>query len=150
MSPSFSTSSASTPVSSRTSRRAAAAGDSSPAGWPLGSASTREPSAARRVGTITMQLSPRTTTPPAETSESGRAATRPSEDVALERFRVVDSPAAAARGDDPGPLEVREEAAGRLARGARELGDLRLGDLQDHVARPGALAPGLLDEPQQH
>ena len=40
------------PVSSRTSRVAASTRLSPGSTWPLGSASTREPSAARRVGTI--------------------------------------------------------------------------------------------------
>src|SRR5919107_168508 len=120
MSPSFSTSVASTPVSSRTSRSAASAADSAPSGWPFGSASTLLPSAARRVGTMTMQRPSRTTTPPAENSESGVDGMRPSEDVAVERVRVVDRDSPAALGDDPGPLE--------------------------HVALTGALGAGLVDE----
>src|ERR671938_205265 len=121
MSPSFSTSRASTPVSSRTSHSAALAADSRPSGWPLGSASTRLPSAARRVGTITTQRPSRTTTPPAENSDSapvGIARAPASEDVALQRLRVVDGEAPAALGDDPRALEHGEEPAGGLARGA--------------------------------
>src|ERR687886_488035 len=124
MSPSFSTSRASTPVSSRTSRSAASAADSRPSGWPLGSASTRLPSAARRVGTITTQRPSRTTTPPAENSESR-----------------------------PLGIGVRRCSAGaprRLAGGAGELGDPGLRDLELDVARSGALGLGLLDELDQH
>src|SRR5215211_4781157 len=146
MSPSFSTSVASTPVSSRTSRSAASAADSAPSGWPLGSASTRLPSAARRVGTMTMQRPSRTTTPPAENSDSGADGMRPSEDVAVERGGVVDGDPPAALGDDPGALEHGEEAARRLARGAGELGDVGLGDLDEHVAFAGALGARLADE----
>src|SRR5919202_4495312 len=115
MSPSFSTSRASTPVSSRTSRSAASAADSRPSGWPFGSARTLLPSAARRVGTITMHSPSRTTTPPAENSDSAPVGIRPLEDVALERLGIVDDDPAAALGDDPGALEDGEEAAGGLA-----------------------------------
>src|SRR3954470_5187788 len=108
MSPSFSTSVASTPVSSRASRGAASAADSEPSGWPFGRASTLLPSAARRVGTITMHRPSRTTTPPAENSESPPDGIRgPLEDVALERLGVVDRDPPAALRDDPGPLEHR-------------------------------------------
>src|SRR5919112_6333562 len=127
MSPSFSTRVASTPVSSRTSRSAASAADSAPSGWPFGSASTLLPSAARRVGTMTMQRPSRTTTPPAENSESAPVGIG-SEHVAAERVRVVDRDPPAALRDDAGPLEHREEAARRLARGPRELRDVGLGD----------------------
>src|SRR5919107_845593 len=118
MSPSFSTRVASTPVSSRTSRSAASAADSVPSGWPFGNASTLLPSAARRVGTMTMQRPSRTTTPPAENSESAPVGTGGSVDVALEGVRVVDGDPPAALRDDPGALEDRQEAAGRLAREA--------------------------------
>src|SRR3954447_8475315 len=148
MSPSFSTSRASTPVSSRTSRSAASAADSRPSGWPFGRARTLLPSAARRVGTITMHSPSRTTTPPAENSDSAPVGiSRPLEDVALERLGIVDDDPPAALGDDGGALEDGEEAAGGLARGAGELGDLGLRDLELDVARAGALVLGLLDEP---
>src|ERR1700722_12628357 len=104
------------PVSSRTSRVAASIGVSPGSTCPLGSASTREPSAARRVGTIVTTSSSRTTTPPAENSRAcaldgrleflaGLGAAfalgfldrepfdgflRGSEDILLQRPRVVD------------------------------------------------------------
>src|SRR5215218_1293436 len=151
MSPSFSTSVASTPVSSRTSRSAASAADSAPSGWPFGSASTLLPSAARRVGTMTMQRPSRTTTPPAENSESAPVGTGASVDVALEGVRVVDGDPPAALRDDPGALEDRQEAAGRLTRRAGELGDVGLRDLDQHVPLTGAaLRARLLDELAEH
>ena len=107
------------------------------------------PSAARRVGTITMH------SPSAHDDAAGRElesesdAAGPSEDVALERGRIVDGDAAAALRDDAGALEHREEAAGRLARGAGELGDVGLRDLHEHVARARALGLRLLDELRQ-
>src|SRR4051794_12537370 len=143
MSPSFSTTVASTPVSSRTSRSAASAGDSPASGWPFGRARTLLPSAARRVGTITMQRPSRTTTPPAENSDAFDGI---SVDVAAERVRVVDGDPAAALRDDARALEDGEEAARRLARGARELGDVGLRDPHEDVARAGALRPRLVDE----
>src|ERR1019366_5160253 len=126
------------PVSSRTSRLAASIGVSPGSTWPLGKASTREPSAWRRLGTITTTWSSRTTTPPAENSRAceprgGRVGRDDLEDILLERVRVMDDQAPAALGDHPGPLEHGEEAAGRLARGARELGEVRLGGRDQHV-----------------
>src|SRR3954447_13976690 len=150
MSPSFSTSAASTPVSSRTSRSAASAADSRPSGWPLGSASTLRPSAARRVGTMTMQRPSRTTTPPAENSESAPVGTAPSVDVALQRIGIVDRDPPAPLREDPGPFEHRQEAARRFARGAGELGDLGLGGLDQHVALGRPLGLRLADELEQH
>ena len=58
-----------------------------PVGWPLGSPTTRRPSAARLTGTITIISSPRTTTPPAENSS---ASLRRLIDVSLQPVRVVD------------------------------------------------------------
>src|SRR5580692_7611127 len=97
--------------------------------WPLGRASTREPSAARRVGTITTTSPSRTTTPPAENSRAcappspvvclarlappaclGDRLRRGSEDILLEGLRVVDGQAPAPLGNDPGALEHGEEA----------------------------------------
>src|ERR687893_488683 len=116
MSPSFSTSSAVTPVSSRTSRAAASATLSPGSGWPLGRARTFFPSGDLRWGTITTTSSSRTTTPPAENSRSVRClATGGLEDVALQRVRVVDGDLAPALAHHPGALEHGEEAAGRLA-----------------------------------
>ena len=48
--------------------------------------------------------------------------------------------------DDPGALERREEAAAALARGARQVGDLRLSRADQHVRvgrpfRPSELLP---------
>src|SRR3954468_21056600 len=105
MSPSFSTRRASTPVSSRTSRRAASAADSRPSGWPFGRARTVLPSAARRGGTISMHSPSRPpappTAPPAENSDSAPVGiSAPLEDVALERLGIVhDDPSAALRDD---------------------------------------------------
>src|SRR5918998_1395964 len=66
MSSSFSTSSASSPVSSRTSRHAASAADSPASGWPLGRTSTS--SRTRTTATKGRPRIRRTTTPPAENS----------------------------------------------------------------------------------
>src|SRR5690242_12514956 len=118
------------PVSSRTSRWAASRLLSPSSMWPLGSASTRDPSEARRVGTITTSSSPRTSTPPAERSRTTRLlALRRGflEDILLQRLDVVHREAAAALGDHAGALEHREKATGRLPRGAGELGEVRLG-----------------------
>src|SRR4051812_37760186 len=114
--------------------------------WPLGSATTRRPSAARRTGTITMVSSPRTTTPPAENSRSPAGRRRLSIDIPAERHRVVDGEPAAALRDDAGALEGRQEAAGRLPAGARELGEVGLGGRDEHVGGAGALGLDLLDE----
>src|SRR4051794_14392948 len=105
--------------------------------WPLGSATTARPLAARRTGTMTIVSSPRTTTPPAENSRlrAGVRRRRPvSVDIAAQRDRVVDGQPPAALGDHAGPLERRQEAAGRLPAGARELGDVRLRGGDQHVA----------------
>src|SRR4051794_23592981 len=125
MSPSLATSCASTPVSSRISRSAASAPLSSFSGWPLGSASTRSPPLARRVGTITMHWPSLTTTPPAEYSRSigGRAVGPASEDIAPQRVGVVDGQLAPSLGDQTGAFEHGKEAAGRLSRRTGELGD---------------------------
>jgi hypothetical protein len=53
---------------------------------------------------------------------------------------------AAARRDDPGALQHRQKARRRLARGARELGDLGLRCSDEHVVVVGALGVRLLDE----
>src|ERR1700751_1742752 len=100
------------PVSSRTSRWAACSAVSPASMWPLGSASTLLPSDARLRGTIATICSPRTTTPPAERSSArGGGALGASEDILLERLRVVhDQPAAALR-DDARALEHGEEPA---------------------------------------
>src|ERR687895_384369 len=104
------------PVSSRTSRCAAAAAVSPGSTWPLGSARTFLPPAARRTGTIAATAPSRTRTPPALTSAGLRAA---SVDVALEGRGVVDGQAPPSLADDPGALEHREEAAPGLARRGR-------------------------------
>src|SRR4051794_41030446 len=120
--------------------------------WPLGSATTCLPLAARRTGTMTMVSSPRTTTPPAENSRlrGGRRAAAGSVDIPPERHRVVDRQAPATLGDDARALERGQEAAGRLAAGPGELGDVGLGRGDEDVALRGALLPGLLDELGDH
>src|ERR1700751_3688875 len=106
--------------------------------WPFGSASTREPSAARRVGTITATSRPRTSTPPAENSRlpaaAPSAALRASEDILLPGLAVVDAQAAPALRDHPGTLEHGQKAARGLARGAGQLGEVRLRGRDEHVA----------------
>src|SRR5215207_5996959 len=126
------------PVSSRTSRAAVSSGLSPATGPPLGSPSTRW----RPRGTITITSSPRTTTPPYDVSRSV--------DIALERRRVVHRQPPPPLRDHARPLEHGEEAAGRLARRAGELGQvgLRRGDL--HVAGAGTLGLRLLDELPEH
>ena len=62
----------------------------------------------------------------------------------------MDGQPAAALGDHAGALEHGQEAAGRLARGARELGDVGLGGGHEHVALAGALGARLLDELAEH
>ena len=62
----------------------------------------------------------------------------------------MDGQPAAALGDDAGALEHGEEAAGRLARGAGELGDVGLGGHDEHVALAGALGLRLVDELAEH
>src|SRR5271154_4470582 len=142
------------PVSSRTSRAAASIGVSPGSTWPLGSASTREPSAARRVGTITATSPSRTTTPPAENSRERSTGRRlPAcprlapwprlapflgleerlEDILLQRLGVVHDQTPAALGDHPCALEHREKAACGLARGAGELSEIGLGRRDQHV-----------------
>src|SRR5687768_5667424 len=110
------------PVSSRTSRAAASSGVSSALRPPFGSPSTR----LRPRGVMTITSRPRTTTPPYEISRSV--------DIAAQRGRVVHDQAPAALRDDPGALEHGEEAAGGLARGAGQLGQIRLGGGDLHVA----------------
>src|SRR3954468_23260762 len=129
------------PVSSRTSRCAAASSVSPDSGWPLGRASVRRPSGPGLRGTIATISSPRTTTPPAETSRL--------EDIPLQRARVVHGQLAAALRDDPRALERGQEARGRLAGGAGELGDLRLCGGDQDVGVGGALALGVADELRQ-
>src|SRR3954464_2817210 len=70
MSPSFSTSRPSTPVSSRTSRSAVSAADSPSSMWPFGSAQTRILPRGRIAATIVRPRIVRTSTPPAENSRS--------------------------------------------------------------------------------
>ena len=96
----------------------------------MGSASTLAPLAARRVGTMTTHSSV------ADDHAARRELSRRS--CAARRGRGRD--AAPALGDHAGALEHREEAAGRFARGSRELGDVGLRDGDEHVAWPGALA----------
>src|SRR3954453_16764094 len=112
--------SASMPVSSRTSRVAACSSVSPLSGWPFGSANVRWPSGPGLRGTMTTVSSPRTTTPPAEISEFFL------EDIPLELRGVIHGELAAPLRDDAGALEVRQDARGRLARGARELGQLEV------------------------
>src|SRR3954471_5670965 len=54
-------------------------------------------------------------------------------DVVPERVRLMHHDLAAAGRDQAGPLELRQEAAGALARGAGELGDLGLRGADEHV-----------------
>src|SRR3954467_14981375 len=54
-------------------------------------------------------------------------------DVVPERVRLMHHDLAAAGRDQAGPLELREEAAGALARRAGELRDLGLGGAHEHV-----------------
>src|SRR5665213_151081 len=139
-------SSATTPVSSRTSRTAACSAFSPGSTCPFGSASTREPSGARRVGTITTTRSPRSTTPPAEISCARGAPLRflrLLEDILLQRLSIVDNQATSPLGDHAGALQYRQEAAGRLARGARELRQIGLGGRHQHVPIGLAEIPGL-------
>src|SRR5881227_3261168 len=70
MSPSFSTSNPSTPVSSRTSRIAVSAADSTSSMWPFGSAQTRILPRGRIAATIVRPRIVRTSTPPAENSRA--------------------------------------------------------------------------------
>src|SRR4029077_1513082 len=58
----------------------------------------------------------------------------PSEDVVVELGRVEDSHPAAAGADDAGALEVGEEAADALARGAGELGQVGLVHPDRHLS----------------
>src|SRR5579884_1856519 len=132
------------PVSSLTSRAAACAGVSPASGWPFGRPSTRLPRASRLTGTITATSSPRTTTPPAENSVSLLI------DVALQGLCVVHDEPTALLGDDAGAFEHGQEAARRLARGARELGEVSLGGDDQHVAPRRALLPRRLHELPQH
>src|SRR4029077_5801896 len=102
---------------------------------PLGSASTRVPSDARRVGTITTICSPRTTTPPADSSLAGflRPRLRDLEDILLQRVGIVHDQASAPLRDHAGALEHRQEAAGGLARGAGQLREVGLRRGHQHV-----------------
>src|SRR5450755_2851699 len=148
-------SSTTTPVSSRTSRSAACSAVSPGSTWPFGSASTREPSGARRVGTITTTCSPRSTTPPAEISCArgslrGLPPRSPPclppprlEDILLQRLRVVHHQATPPLRNHPSALQHRQEAAGRLARGARQLRQISLGGDDQHIPSE-SLARGLL------
>src|SRR5262249_45701657 len=70
MSPSFSTSRPSTPVSSRTSRIAVSAADSPSSMWPFGRAQMRSFPRGRIAATIDRPRIVRTSTPPAENSRS--------------------------------------------------------------------------------
>src|SRR5437764_14868369 len=140
MSPSFSTRSTSSPVSSRTSLKAAASGVSSPFGWPFGRPRTRSPAADRLTGTTTATSPPRSTTPPAEKSV----------DVSLERFGLMDDQLAAALGDDPRTLQYRQEAARGFPRRARELRQLGLSGGDQYVAVTGALGARGLDQLREH
>src|ERR671914_374836 len=133
-SPSGSRTVAVTPVSSRTSRTAVSAPLSPGFCPPFGSPVTRRLPA----GVITSSSLPRTTTPPYEVSSSV--------DIALQRVWLVDGQPPAALGDDAGALEHREETAGRLARGAGQLGEVGLGGDDGHVALAGALGARLVDE----
>src|SRR5439155_26077951 len=147
---SFSTGSASTPASSRTSRAAASIGVSPGSMWPLGSATTGRPLAARRTGMITIVSSPRTTTPPAENSRLRGARRGGSVDIPAQGHRIVDREPSAALGDHPGALEGGQEAARRLPARAGELGDVGLGRRDQHVALVGPLGARLLDELAEH
>src|SRR3954454_19816882 len=70
-------------------------------------------------------------------------------DVVPERVRLMHHDLAAAGGDQPRPLQLREEAAGALARRARELGDLGLGRAHEHVAAELAVGAKRLDLAEQ-
>ena len=148
--------------SPRAPRAAAACRGVSPGStWPFGSASTREPSAARRVGTITTTSSPRTTTPPAENSRACAIGPLPPvgvrslvgllrRHIACSACGIVDDEAPAALGDHPGALEHGEEAAGGLARGAGELREVGLRGRHEHVRRVLRPRRSLLDQLAEH
>src|SRR3954468_6316806 len=70
-------------------------------------------------------------------------------DVVPERVRLMHHDLAATRGDQARALELREEAAGALARGARELGDLGLRGANEHVAPHLAVRAQRLHLPEQ-
>src|SRR5881397_1030003 len=106
--------------------------------WPLGSATTARPLAARRTGTMTIVSSPRTTTPPAENSRLGGGRRPASVDIAAQGHGIVDREPSAALGDDAGAFQRGQEAACRLAAGAGELGDVGLGRGDQDVALFGA------------
>src|SRR3954464_10358521 len=117
--------------------------------WPLGSATTLRPLAARRTGTMTIVSSPLTTTPPAENSRL-RGSRRSSVDIPPEGDRVVDRQSPAALRDHPGALERGQETAGRLAAPAGGPCPVRPGGGQQDVAVAGALGAGLVDELGDH
>src|SRR4051812_42219131 len=120
--------------------------------WPFGRATTLRPSAARRTGTMTIVSSPRTTTPPAENSRllPWEPCFAWSVDITAQRDGVVDREPAAPLGDHPGALEGGEEAAGRLAAGARQLGEVGLRGGDEHVGLGASLGARLVDELAEH
>src|SRR4051794_10401839 len=141
------------PVSSRTSRAAVSSPVSPGFGPPLGSPVTRVwRGVMTRTSAVRAASSMRTATPPWETSRTTGPRSpprRPSErsvDIPLQRRGIVDHETAAPLGDDARALERGEEPAGGFARGARELGDLRLRDDEQDVAVAGPLRPRLVDE----
>src|SRR4051812_22095296 len=62
-----------------------------------------------------------------------RRSAKPSVDVVPERFGLMDDHPSPPGGYQTCAFELGQEARGRLARGARELRDLRLGGLDHHV-----------------
>src|SRR3954468_19042055 len=72
-----------------------------------------------------------------------RRSANPSVDVVPERFGLMDDHSSPPGGYQTRALELRQEARRRLARGARQLGDLRLRGLDHHVCLAVAVAAGL-------
>src|SRR5215207_9844650 len=145
MSPSHSRTETWTPVSSRTSRAAVSSAVSPKRAPPFGRPVTGLPA-----GVMMIVSEPRTTTPPKDVSRSSGRRPRRSVDIAVERVRVVDGEPASPLRDHAGALEHREEAAGRLARGARELRHVGLRRGDEDVVFAGALGARLLDELAEH
>src|SRR3954466_7552694 len=70
-------------------------------------------------------------------------------DVVPERVGLMHHDLASAGGDQTGSLELRQEAAGALARGAGELGDLGLRRADEDVAPELAVGAQRLHLPEQ-
>src|SRR3954453_16155381 len=94
-----------------------------------------------------MARSTRSSEMPRRRSWRSTIRSRASVDVISKGVRVMHENLAAPGGDQPGSLELRQEARRALARGSRELGDLRLRGLdQDgRAVVDGAVAATGLD-----